>query len=139
MRQRRRGFTLIEMLVVLLIIGVLLGITLLSPITGSLHKVVQEQAARLEVLFAQIRDKSLLENVEYGFSVGKDGTYQWWLLPLESKEWIQLTDSPFQPYKIPDNLDMMMSYKALRLCFFLIVRLHPSSYILFLQKIENNQ
>ena len=50
----------------------------------------------------------MLENVEYGFSVGKDGTYQWWLLPLESKEWIQLTDSPFQPYKIPDNLDIWL-------------------------------
>lgn len=99
---------MIEMLIVLLIIGVLLGITLLSPITGSTHKMVQEQSARLQVLFSQVRDKALLENVEYGFSVSKDGTYFWWLLPQESKEWVQLTDSPFQPFRMPGALNIWL-------------------------------
>ena len=99
---------MIELLVVILIIGILLGITLLSPMTGSLHKKVQQQAARLEVLFAQVRDKALLENVEYGFSVTDDGTYQWWLLPQESKEWVRLEESPFQPYKVSGALNIWL-------------------------------
>ncbi|OED41925.1 hypothetical protein ACH42_12800 [Endozoicomonas sp. (ex Bugula neritina AB1)] len=108
MPSKMKGFTLVEMLVVVLIIGILLGITLLSPITGSIHKTVQDQSARLEVLFSQVRDKALLENVEYGFSVQADGSYQWWLMPLESREWVMLNESPLQSYKLPSSLSLWL-------------------------------
>ena len=113
MLSKKRGFTLIEMLVVILIIGILLGITLLSPITGSVHKIVQEQGARLEVLFAQVRDKALLENVEYGFSVQADGSYQWWQMPLESRKWVLMEESPLQPYKVPKALNIWLESEEL--------------------------
>ncbi len=110
MKRHHSGFTLIEMLVVLLIVGVLLGITLLSPITGSLHKIVQGQSSRLEVLFAQIRDRALLENAEYGFSIGKDGQYRWWRLPVEEKEWLLLDNSPYKAYQIPEKLNIWVEF-----------------------------
>jgi general secretion pathway protein H len=104
-----QGFTLVELLVVLLIIGILLGVTLLSPIAGNVQKTVQEQAARLQVLFSQVRDKALLDNAEYGFSMDKNGSYRWWVLPLESEQWVQITETPFQPYKMPESLDIQLN------------------------------
>ncbi|MRI34628.1 type II secretion system protein GspH [Endozoicomonas sp. OPT23] len=109
-RKGSQGFTLVELLVVILIIGILLGITLLSPITGNVQKMVQEQASRLQVLFAQARDKALLDNAEYGFSV-EEGRYRWWVLPLESKEWRTITEKPFQPFRIPSALEVILSTK----------------------------
>lgn len=105
----QHGFTLVELLVVLLIIGILLGITLLSPITGSAQKTAQQQAGRLQVLFEQVRDKALLENVEYGFSINESGGYRWWVLPLEGKEWESIGESPFQPYQPPASIELILN------------------------------
>ena len=105
----QHGFTLVELLVVLLIIGILLGITLLSPVTGSAQKTTQQQAGRLQVLFEQVRDKALLENAEYGFSIDEDGFYRWWVLPLESKEWLPINESPFHPYKPPASIELSLN------------------------------
>ncbi|WOG29852.1 prepilin-type N-terminal cleavage/methylation domain-containing protein [Endozoicomonas sp. 8E] len=105
---KNQGFTLVELLVVILIIGILLGITLLSPMTGNVQKTVQEQAARLQILFSQVRDKALLDNAEYGFSIDENGRYYWWVLPLESNEWIVITETPFQPYRMPESLDVYL-------------------------------
>ncbi|KEI72285.1 prepilin-type N-terminal cleavage/methylation domain-containing protein [Endozoicomonas elysicola] len=105
---QQRGFTLIEMLVVVIIVGVLLGITLLSPITGSIHKVIQGEATRLQVLFDQVRDKALIENIHYGFSVDSEGYYRWWVLPAESQDWVALEQSPFQPRLMPETLSLSL-------------------------------
>ncbi|MDP0588567.1 MAG: type II secretion system minor pseudopilin GspH [Candidatus Endonucleobacter bathymodioli] len=106
MRRKCHGFTLVEMLVVVLIIGVLLGITLMTPMTGNAHRVAKEQATRLQLLFSQVRDKALLENAEFGFSVDDDGTYRWWVLPLEGKNWVMIEEKPFQPFQMPESYNI---------------------------------
>ena len=105
----QQGFTLVELLVVLLIIGILLGITLLSPVTGSVQKTTQQQAGRLQVLFEQVRDKALLENAEYGFSIDENGFYRWWVLPLEGREWLPINEKPFQPYHPPASIKLVLN------------------------------
>ncbi|MGI9278877.1 MAG: type II secretion system minor pseudopilin GspH [Endozoicomonas sp.] len=102
--RKLKGFTLVELLVVILIIGVLLGAVTLSSgvISGS---PVSDQSARLQALFAQIRDRALIENREYGFSLGREGQYQWWVLE-GSRQWRVLDESPFQPYLLTDSMAM---------------------------------
>ncbi|MDP0563045.1 MAG: type II secretion system protein [Candidatus Endonucleobacter sp. (ex Gigantidas childressi)] len=108
MRRSCHGFTLVEMLVVVLIIGVLLGITLLTPMTGSPHRIAKEQATRLQVLFSQAQDKALLENADFGFSVDNSGMYRWWVLPIEGKNWVMIEEKPFHPFQMPEGYDVAL-------------------------------
>lgn len=104
MDRRQAGVTLIELLVVVIIIGVLLGITLLSPSLKGAHQRLTQEAARLEALFAQIRDEAMINNRFYGFSLTESGEYQWWIASYNLKEWQRLNERPFQKYQLPDDM-----------------------------------
>lgn len=113
MKRNQQGFTLIEMLIVLLIIGVLLGMTLLTPITGSIHKVIEDQASRLQMLFQGIRDKALVENTQFGFSIDNSGKYTWWMLPFGNKKWVEFTKTPFNTFSMPKGYEVRLDTGAL--------------------------
>ena len=102
------GFTLIEILVVIVIIGVLLGVTLLSPITRSPHSVMQAEASRLQQRFSQIRDRALMDHQHFGFSVVDDDHYLWWRLSANGHEWVQLEEPPFKPHRLPESLRLRL-------------------------------
>ncbi|PJE78612.1 hypothetical protein CI610_02444 [invertebrate metagenome] len=98
------GFTLVEMLVIILIVGVLLGISLVTISTKSTYKLMQKEAERLELLFKQACDRALIEDIEYGFSIDKKGVYRWWKLPPGDRSWVELKDKPFQPVALPEDV-----------------------------------
>ena len=84
-----RGFTLVELLVVLLLIGLLVSLAVLSVRTASPAERLQEEAARLYARMDLAREEAVLRAQSLGLAVDREG-YRF--LALAEGGWSTLAD-----------------------------------------------
>ncbi len=101
---RFRGFTLIEILVVLLIIGIVVGVALVVPGDSGPGRQVQIEAARLQALIEQARERALIEDREFGLSLSGMDEYHWWGWSREKNDWQALNEQSFRSRRLPDGI-----------------------------------
>lgn len=82
---RQRGFTLIEILVVLVIIGVMVGLASVRLMPDDAGRLTDE-TQRLALLLEQARDQAVASGEPIGFSV-EDGRYRFWALDADD-QWV---------------------------------------------------
>lgn len=99
-----RGFTLIEILVILLIVTVMVGIAVprLPAFVDTAD--FDLEARRLELLLNMARNEAVLDSVEYGFDLTDDG-YEFLRYDDATESWRQ-QPSPYQPRKLPEELSL---------------------------------
>jgi general secretion pathway protein H len=68
---RQRGFTLLELLVVLVIAGILLGVVTLTALPGR-EQALQDDAQRIALLMQLARDEAIVRNRPIAFEVEQD-------------------------------------------------------------------
>ncbi len=68
----QRGFTLVELLVVILIVGIVAGAVMLS-VRGSGEREVENAARRAQALIALACERATLTGRDMGFSIVRDG------------------------------------------------------------------
>ena len=100
------GFTLLEILVVLLLVSVLVGVTV-----PNLPAVVDTadydlEARRLELLLNMARGEAVLDSVEYGFDLTEQG-YEFFRYDDTLQRW-RRQESPFQARRLPDSLRLIV-------------------------------
>ncbi|CAM3634918.1 type II secretion system minor pseudopilin GspH [Parendozoicomonas haliclonae] len=101
---KSQGFTLIEILVVLLIIGLVVGLALVTPRSAGPGQQLQEESNRLQILIEQARERALMEDRELGFSLSGQFGYRWWVWSREQEIWQELEEQSFRTYKLPDGV-----------------------------------
>ena len=89
-RLYRKGFTLLELLVVLMIAGMLLGTVALNAMPGD-RQWLQREAQRIALLLQLARDEAIVRNQLVAFEVDN---YRYRFLIRQNDRWQTLTDDP---------------------------------------------
>lgn len=92
-RPRRAGFTLLELLTVLLVIGVLAGVVVLTHTGGSETRTLQAHAERFTLATELARQKAILANELWGIRV-RGSSYDF-LRRADDGAWNVIAESPF--------------------------------------------
>lgn len=97
--QTSAGFTLLELLVVLTLIGVISGLAVLSVDLAGPDRVVEEEIRRLALLLDEQCEEAILDSRELGLRLTSDGyRFSQWT----GEEWAEYLSPPtFRNHRLP--------------------------------------
>ncbi len=104
---RENGFTLLELLVVVVIVAILFTYTTLAIRSDSPEDVIKKEAQRMERLVQLALESSILRGEEYGIEIFLDG-YRF--LRLTQNQWQPLSDDKILRQRdLPLNMEIEVS------------------------------
>lgn len=109
---KHAGFTLIEIMVVLLIMGLAVGTVMLSYSGESGRDLLKKQSQRLQVVFNMASDYAVLNQRQLGLRVEKKDNSYYFMVLDEEQEWQKIElDKTFAEYQLPElfSLDMTLT------------------------------
>jgi len=110
---RTTGFTLVEMLVVVVIVGVLASTVVLGFVGADREQNLRTEAERLTALIELARSESLQRNEEWGVNVAADG-YGFKVYSPDRARWEDVQEPPFQARTI-DLITLSVRIEAFQL------------------------
>ncbi|ALP54304.1 hypothetical protein Tel_14765 [Candidatus Tenderia electrophaga] len=100
----QRGFTILELLVVLLIIGIVVSLATLS-VGGNETRVLRDEAQRLSALLELAAQDAILNARELALEVDEEA-YRFVQYNVEDETWQTLADDVFRPRELPPGIEL---------------------------------
>lgn len=108
--KKSAGFTLLEVMLVLLIMGLATGAVVLSYTGESGQDLLKKQSQRLEVVFNMASDYAVLNQRQLGLRVEKDDNLYYFMYLDEEEEWQKLDlDPTFGEHQLPELFSLEIS------------------------------
>lgn len=106
---RENGFTLLELLVVVVIVAILFTYTTLAIRSDSPEDIIKKEAQRLERLIQLALEESILRGEEYGIEIFLDG-YRFVRFSIEDNQWLPLSeDRILRERELPLDMELEMT------------------------------
>lgn len=107
-RCRTRAFSLIEILVVVVIVGIVLSVVLLSIGLLGDDRDLETEARRLTSLVAEAQNEAMLEGREFGLEF-MNGAYRFVEYDPFTERWGEIVDDDmFRLRRLPENLEIQL-------------------------------
>lgn len=106
---RSAGFTLFEILVVTVIIGIIATFAVLSIGSRALDDRLDTEARRLQELLALASDEALLQGLDLGFVQTPDG---YAFLQLKEGRWVPAEATPLRPRRIEEPFYLKLTVEG---------------------------
>jgi len=105
---RCRGFSLIEILVVIVIIGIVMSMAVLSLTLVGGDRDVRDEALRMVSLIEVAQDESMLQGREFGLEL-MQGSYRFVELDPISGQWTEVIgDDTLRQRELPEELELAL-------------------------------
>jgi general secretion pathway protein H len=111
-RARASGFTLLEVLVVLVIIGIITAMAVVSTSVLGRDREMDQEARRLQAVLAQAREESMLDGRDVGVRVDRQG-YDFLRFNGRTAAWEPVVgDALLHPRELPGGVNASLRLEA---------------------------
>jgi len=105
---RSQGFTLLEILVVIVIVGVIISVATVSIGVLGRDREMQEQAERVWAVLQQAKEECELQGFDVGLRIGASG-YDFLRFDARRHQWLPIGDDDLMaPRSMPDGLRLRL-------------------------------